>query len=305
MYFWIRDTLQPCTREELKSASGQYVALLTTEEWRAQRESFDMGIELEPVAEAIFGTKADVNYDSLTGTFCVPVRTDLAGEDMKFAFALDEKGVVFIDDTGTAGQYIEAIRSTKRWRLPGLERFLYDFIEQIIHDDLSIMENYERELDAIEESADQDDAGPALDRINDIRSDIRELRIHYEQLLDFSQELEENENHFFKAENLRYFRLLSNRVSHLRDVCSSLRDYTAQIRDLYASHLDIRQNRVMTILTVVTTIFMPLTLITGWYGMNFHNMPELSTRWGYPAVLVISVIIVVISLWYFKRKKWL
>ena len=78
-----------------------------------------------------------------------------------------------------------------------------------------------------------------------------------------------------------------------------------QLRDLYKAHIDIKQNRIMTVLTVVTTIFMPLTLIVGWYGMNFRFMPELKWKWGYPVVITISVLIVSGSLWFFKKKKWL
>jgi magnesium transporter len=61
----------------------------------------------------------------------------------------------------------------------------------------------------------------------------------------------------------------------------------------------------MTVLTVVTTIFMPLTLIVGWYGMNFRYMPELEWHWGYPVIIIASVVIVVASLLFFKKKKWL
>ena len=86
---------------------------------------------------------------------------------------------------------------------------------------------------------------------------------------------------------------------------NSLLDYTSQIRDSYESRLDVKQNRIMTVLTVVTTIFMPLTLIVGWYGMNFRYMPELESRWGYPIVIAVSVLIVVLSLIFFKKKKWL
>ena len=99
--------------------------------------------------------------------------------------------------------------------------------------------------------------------------------------------------------------MLQNRVERLRDISSSLRDYVMQIRDLNKTHLDVKQNRIMTILTVVTTIFMPLTLIAGWYGMNFRYMPELETRWGYPVVIAVSALIVIASLLFFKKKKWL
>ena len=66
-----------------------------------------------------------------------------------------------------------------------------------------------------------------------------------------------------------------------------------------------KQNRIMTVLTIVTVIFMPLTLIAGWYGMNFENMPELHAKFGYPAVIIASVLTVAVSIGLFKFKKWL
>ena len=131
MYFWIRETLVECTAEEIKKKTEQYVAVLTGAEWQEQKESFDMGMDLEPDAAAVHNTKAEVNFDSLTGTFFIPNRKDIPGEEYKFAFALDEKGIVFIDDGGYVLRQIEDIRRYKKWRMPSLERFLYDFLEQI------------------------------------------------------------------------------------------------------------------------------------------------------------------------------
>ena len=304
MFFLIKDTLKEISKEEIENSSEQYVAILTSNEWSHNKDSFDMGIDLESDVKEIFTTKAEVNYDSLTGSFFIPDRNDLSSES-RFAFALDEKGVVFIDDTGLAEKYIRNIQNTKKWRLPSLERFIYDFLDQIVKDDLRLMERYERELDAMENAILNEEKVLASERVNEIRGDIRDLLIHYEQLMDLGQELEENENNFFRSDNLRYFKLFLNRIARLRDRSISLQDYTMQIRDLYKSHLDIKQNRIMTVLTVVTTIFMPLTLIVGWYGMNFKYMPELEYWWSYPLVAVISFIIVLGSLLFFKKKKWL
>ncbi|MCR4669093.1 MAG: magnesium transporter CorA, partial [Clostridia bacterium] len=71
------------------------------------------------------------------------------------------------------------------------------------------------------------------------------------------------------------------------------------------SQIDIRQNHIMTYLTVITSIFMPLTLITGWYGMNFRYMPELNYVWAYPAVLAVCVLIAAACIIWFKKKKWM
>ena len=100
MYYLIRDTLEECTLEDCRRREAPYVAVLTTEEWQAERADFDMGIDLEPDTSHIHNTKAEVNYDSLTGTFSIPNRRDFDKEEWHFAFALDEKGIVFIDDGG-------------------------------------------------------------------------------------------------------------------------------------------------------------------------------------------------------------
>lgn len=298
--------MKPCTGDELHAQDEyKYVAVLTTPEWNRERERFDMGIELEPDAGNIHNTKAEVNYDSLTGTFQLPDRENIESNDFRFAFALDEKGIVFIDDSGKAQQMIDAIRRTRRWRKPSLERFLYDFLEQIVEDDLTIMERYEAELNRIEDAILNSEEYKDLGRVTEIHNDIRKLLVHYEQIIDMTQELEENENGFFSEENLRYIHLFMNLIARRHDSAASLRDYTMQVRDLYHAQLEVRQNRIMTLLTVITTIFMPLTLIVGWYGMNFRYMPELEWEFGYPVVIIVSISVAVACLLYFKRKKWL
>ena len=85
----------------------------------------------------------------------------------------------------------------------------------------------------------------------------------------------------------------------------SLRESVTQLREAYQSQLSIQQNDLMKIFTVVTAVFLPLTLLAGWYGMNFTGMPELQWKYGYPAVILVSVTIVAVLVIYFKKKKWL
>ena len=201
MYYLIRSTLTEVPREKLLECSAPYVAVLTRDQWLTERQSFDMGIDIDPFAHEIHSTKAEVNYDSLTGSFSIPNRVDLEAEEIRFAFALDEKGVVFIDDSGYAAKCAEQISRSKRWRLPSLERFLYDFLEQIVAEDRDLIERYDRELDTMEDAVNLDKDEDVTERLGEIRSHIRDLRIHYEHLIDFTQELEENENNFFIPEN--------------------------------------------------------------------------------------------------------
>jgi len=305
MYYLIKEQLQECGPEDIKGGEAQYLAVLTSEEWRARKEEFDMVIDMDREMSDRSETKAIVNCDSLTGSFSVPDRGDLSAKEHTFAFALDEKGIVLIDDEGYAQEMVRKIHRTKKWRLPSLERFLYDLLEEMIGGDLYLLESIEGELDRTEHRILNDEVDKLPAELNDIRGDLIDLRVHYEQLIDLGQELQENENGFFKTENLRYFKLFTERVMRLQDIASSLREYVVQLRDLVQSQLGVRQNKIMTLLTVVTSIFLPLTLIAGWYGMNFRYMPELQMRYAYPAVILVSVAIVVGCLIWFKKKKWL
>ncbi len=303
--YLIKENLEECSLEECLESGLPYVGIVTPIEWFKHRKKFDLGIDMELDLGSIKATKAEVNYDSLTGTFRLPDRKNLDGEQEGFAFALDEKGIIFIDRDQTVQHILERLAKRRRRRFPGLERFLYDFLEEIIHDDLSILEDYEDQLDQLEDQVfdEEEDMDPRV--VNRIRNDLRTLRVHYEQLMDLGQELEGNENSFFQEENLRFFHMFNGRVTRLHTYTVSLRDYAIQLRDLHQAQTDMKQNRIMKVLTVVTSIFMPLTLITGWYGMNFQNMPELSARHGYAGVIVISLVIVSICLLIFRKKKWL
>ncbi len=305
MYYLIKESLTPCEPSEILTDEAPYAAVLTAAEWQRQKERFDMQIDMDMDLSAPKETKALVNLDSLTGSFSIPDRAAISGPRHDFTFALDEKGIVLVDDSGYAEGLLQTISRTKKWRLPSLERFLYDLLELTISQDLALLEKSEHRLNLIEEKILRGEIEAYPQEMNDIRGDLLDLRVHYEQLIDLSQELEENENSFFAEENLRYFHMFTERVMRLQDLVTGQREYVMQLRDLLQSQLDVRQNRIMTLLTVITSIFLPLTLIAGWYGMNFRYMPELDWRWGYPAVIVISIVIVIVCLIWFKKKKWM
>ena len=118
MFYLIKSTLEERKNLKPRDSKEKYVAILSAEEWQSNSSKFDMGIDLEVSTFQIDSTKAEVNYDSLTGTFCLPDRNDISGENRRFAFALDEKGIVFIDDSGAVSEIISGIVKTKRWTKP-------------------------------------------------------------------------------------------------------------------------------------------------------------------------------------------
>ena len=124
--YQIKDVLVETTLQKCLEEMGEvpYAIVLSPSTWMKYRDSFDMGFDMDPNPANIYNTKAEVNYDSLTGTFQIPDRRNLQENAFCFAFALDEKGIVLIDDSGKAGQMISEIRLRKHWREPSLERFL-------------------------------------------------------------------------------------------------------------------------------------------------------------------------------------
>lgn len=305
MYYLIKDLLLECTAEDIARHEFPYVAVVTKEEFQEKSALFDLGVDMEIEYEDAAVSKIEVNYDSLTGTFYIPDRADLTGDGHGFAYALDEKGIVFINDDGTAQSLIDAVRKSRKWRNPSLERFIYDFLERMVSQDLPLFEKYEDRLGILEDRILEGDMKDIVEDILDIRTELGIFHTHYEQLLDLCQELLENENNFFKVENLRYFEMFSNRVDRLNDIVSSLRERAMQVRDLHDSQLNVRQNKISTMLAIIASIFLPLTLLVGWYGMNFRYMPELEYRYSYPILVGVCVLIVVLNIIFFKIKKWL
>jgi magnesium transporter len=102
-----------------------------------------------------------------------------------------------------------------------------------------------------------------------------------------------------------FFRDVYDHVVQIVDTVETLREMVSASLDIYLSSISYRLNAVMKVLTIITTIFMPLTFIVGVYGMNFEHMPELRWKWGYPAVWALMVLVGVGMLLLFRKKRWL
>ena len=181
------------------------------------------------------------------------------------------------------------------------ERFLYNYIAEFMSRDLEILVAYERRLLRMEEDVSQDHTDTIQNRLMPIRRELLNLRSYYDEMMDLTKELEENENGLFLNDQLKYFGTLTDRADRLMSRTSHLLEYARQVKEAYQSQIDNRQNNNMQFLTVISTIFFPLTLITGWFGMNFKDMPGLEN--GYPAVMALSIVIIVICILIFKKKK--
>lgn len=140
--------------------------------------------------------------------------------------------------------------------------------------------------------------------IFNLRKNLLLLKNYYEQLIDIGEELQENKNDLFVEEDLRYFRIFTLKSERLSNNTQVLSENLIHLREALDASLNYSLNKVMKLFTVITTIFLPLTLVVGWYGMNFTNMPELTWKYGYFTVIVISIFIVTVCLILFRKKKY-
>lgn len=178
------------------------------------------------------------------------------------------------------------------------------FFIQLINDDMIYLDNFEEQIIDAENEAIKDEKEDYLDKIIEFRKHLLNLKHYYNQLQIIFDGFLENEKNYFDEETLRKLTIVHNRIDRLQLSVLNLRDYVTQMREAYQAQIDIEQNNLMRIFTVITAIFLPLTLMVGWYGMNFKNMYELDNDYGYPAFIVISILVCVTLLLYFKKRKW-
>lgn len=247
--------------------------------------------------------KAEPRKNCITGTIVTPRRTK-DGIPIAFGYLLTPKAIVLCDDSGTVRGMIQRLSKENAQKEYSVGSFLYGFLEQLIAKDLHHLQELEDKLNQLEDRVLAGHLDDFNSQMNQLRKEIMRWIKYDTQLDDMLCEFQENENGYFNDTELQLFHLVEKRVGRLQSEAQMLREYSVQLRELFQAEIDIRQNRIMKILTIVTTIFLPLSLVAGWYGMNFANMPELTWKYGYPAVIVGSALVVLACLWIMKKKKF-
>lgn len=186
-----------------------------------------------------------------------------------------------------------------------LERLVSSFFEELISGDSRELEEYEQEINRLEENVLENRADRNFNmNLLNMKKELLTLRGYYEQLIDISEALRENENEIFDADRLKNFQIFADKAVRLKENVNLLRDSVVHLWDAYQAYLDMKLNQTMKIFTLVTTIFFPMTVIVGWYGMNFDFMPEFHWKYGYIYVIILSLAVVLCLCLWFKKKRW-
>jgi magnesium transporter len=192
-----------------------------------------------------------------------------------------------------------------RIRKSGADYLAYSLIDTVVDNYFAILEKLSEKMEVLEEELVKNPGRETLQGIHRMKTDMIYLRRSIWPLREVVNTLGRGESALIKDSTLPYLRDVYDHTIHAVDTLETFRDIVSGMLDIYLSSVSNRLNEIMKVLTIIATIFIPLTFLSGWYGMNFKDMPELAWRWGYPMVIGIALAVATTMLIYFWRKKWL
>ena len=199
----------------------------------------------------------------------------------------------------------ERIRSGKgRIRKMGPDYLAYSLIDSIVDSYFLILEKLGEKIETLEETVVNAPSESVLHDIHELKREMIFLRRSIWPLREVISNLQRGESPLINESMHVYYRDVYDHTVRIIETIEALRDILSGTLDIYLSSISNRINAVMKVLTIIATIFMPLTFIAGVYGMNFEYMPELKWHWGYPAILLFMLVIGMSMVIYFVKKKW-
>lgn len=181
----------------------------------------------------------------------------------------------------------------------------YLLLDSVVDRYFLILETLGERIDQLEEELMDRPEKATLQKIYSLKREITKVRRAVWPMREIVSNMQRESSLLMHAENEIFLRDFYDHILRVIDTVETYRDTMASMVDLYLSNSSIKMNEIMQVLTVISTIFIPLTFLTGFYGMNFDFMPELHSEWSYPIIVGIMALMVVAQLIYFKRKRWL
>ena len=208
-------------------------------------------------------------------------------------------------DTRSVGEVLRRCRENSPIFEYGLDFVLYSILDILVENYMPVLEELENEIDTAEETLFQDPRPEVLRSILTLKRTLLKLKKTIFPQREVLNHLARNEYQMISRKTQFYFRDVYDLLYRMSEMTESFRDVTTAMIEAYLSTVSNRLNEVMKALTLITTIFMPLTVITGIYGMNFKHMPELNSKFGYPIVLGVMVLVGGGLFTYFRKRKWI
>lgn len=200
----------------------------------------------------------------------------------------------------------DRIRNSKgRIRKMGADYLAYALLDAIVDNYFVILEKLGEKIEAMEEELVTNPRPETLQTIHELKREMIFLRKSVWPLREVVNSMERGESSLIQDSTTIYLRDVYDHTIQVIDTIETFRDMLSGMLDIYLSSVSNKMNEVMKVLTIIATIFIPLTFIAGNYGMNFEYMPELGWRWSYPVYWMVVLTVAAFMVMYFKRKKWL
>lgn len=190
-------------------------------------------------------------------------------------------------------------------RNQGSDYLLYTIMDTIVDEYFSLQDTFDDLIETIEDELLAEPSTQTLMKIQKIKRELIFLRRSVSPLRELIAAIQRSESTLLNEQTQHYFGDVYDHAIRIIEAMESYRDLIADMLDIYLSSLSNKMNETMKVLTVFASIFIPLTFIAGVYGMNFDYMPELKWKWGYPALWGVFIVISIVLLGYFKKKKWI
>jgi len=200
----------------------------------------------------------------------------------------------------------DRLRTAKgRVRKQGADYLAYSMIDAIVDHYFVIMEKLGERFEDLEDAVVSDPEPGILPTIYNLKRDMLFLRKSVWPLREAISKMQRTDSHLVTEATKIYLRDVYDHTIQVIENVETFRDMSSSLLEIYLSSLSNKLNEVIKLLTIISTIFIPLTFLAGVYGMNFRFMPELESPWGYPAVLIFMLLVVVVMLAYFRKKEWI
>lgn len=302
----VLERTEKVSKEEI--ADSVFLGYLTMEEWKQQCAFLEIPEHISAQIQSIdttFRSSMQIQGEYLFGTVTIIDVKELNKNRAQIGIVFHQHYMLLIsivDEEGDIRAGFE--RALEKYSsLDSIAKVLYAFLDGLLQGASESLEKMEKQMVIMEHEVVQERIGPELNKdIFRLKKQLTTLRNYYEELIDLAQELWQNELAIFSKEELHYFRIFLGKAKRMSESVKEAKEGLIHLKEALDANLEYNLNRIMKMFTVVTTVFLPLTLIVGWYGMNFQYMPELQWRYGYVFVIVISIVVVVCCLVFFRRK---
>jgi len=260
--------------------------------------NIDQRPKVEDYGDYLFIVLKKIDQDPKTGEITVDQISLILGPNYVISF---QEG-----DGGGFAPIRERLAAAKgRLRQEGADYLIYALIDLIVDHYFVVLEAFGERLEFLEDEVVKQPGPQTLQEVHRFKNDMILLRKSMWPLREVVSRLERRESPLIKESTALYFKDVFDHTIVAIDTVETYRDILSGMLDIYLSSVSNRLNEVMKVLTVIATIFMPLTFLAGLYGMNFKFMPELEWRYGYFTVLIFMVAVAILMLVYFRRRKWI